>query len=270
MQHFVRRLLSLHQKHGLVVGAGLVFWICLLVALRLQTVVPLHYVMHDPSVVAHYPLYYGALSNVGVIFWGASAAVCLLSVALLKILQPGSEAARFFTAFGWLNVALCLDDLFLFHETIFPKWVRSPSGSHAAEGAVLVAYAVIFSHLVIRFRHLLLRTKPILFGLSFLLFSVSLGVDTLPLPADLSIDNESLIEDGSKLLAIFIWFMYFLWAAVELVIASVGNAVAQLPEFAGLPSAEAAREAAALRFFRGDSIGETPIALNAPSPQRRQ
>ncbi len=248
-------------------GTGLALWLGLLVVLRLQASVPLHYFMHDPSVVAHYPLYYGALSNIGIIFWGASAAVCLLSAVLLKVLQPSSESARFFAAFGWLNLALCLDDLFLFHETLFPKWVRSPSGSHAAEGAVLVAYAVIFFHLVIRFRRLLLRTKPVLFGLSVLLFSVSLGVDTLPLPVDLSIDNESLVEDGSKLLAIFAWFMYFLWAAVELVIASVGNAVAQLPELGGVPSAESAAEAAALRFSRKEVSSPT---FTASRSQRRQ
>ncbi len=59
--------------------------------------------------------------------------------------------------------------------------------------------------------------------------------------------------------------MYFLWAAAELVIASVGNA-AQLPGFAGLPSAETAAEATALRF----STGEAPSTFNAPSSQRRQ
>lgn len=64
-------------------------------------------------------------------------AVCLLSIMLLKVFQPGSEAARFFTVFGWFNAVLCFDDLFLFHEKIFPKLVFSPDGSHVAEGAVL-------------------------------------------------------------------------------------------------------------------------------------
>lgn len=77
---------------------------------------------------------------------------------------------------------------------------------------------------MIRFRKLFLKTKPVLLGLSLLLFSISLGSDLL---SDLPPDNEALLEDGTKLLAIFVWFAYFLWAAVDLIVASVIAAMAQ-------------------------------------------
>ncbi len=248
MQYLLQQLLLTRRKHSLIVVAGFSFWFCVLIAARLQPFVPINYLTRDPSAVASYPLYYGAFSNIGVLLWGSSVAVCLLSVMLLKVFQPGSEAGRFFTVFGWFNAVLCFDDLFLFHEKIFPKLVFSPDGSRVAEGAVLFTYVVIFIGWLIRFRKLCLKTKPALLGLSLLLFSISLGSDLF---SDLPPDDGALLEDGTKLLAIFVWFAYFLWAAVDLVVVSAIAAMAQAAELSVLPSVKPSKsETAAIQWQR--------------------
>ncbi|MGB3296857.1 MAG: hypothetical protein WBA76_01215 [Phormidesmis sp.] len=211
----------------MAVGLGFAFWLCVLIAARLQSVVPVSNLTRDPAVVAHFPIYYGALSNIGILFWSGSVAACLVGVMLLKVLQPNSDAVKFFTAYGGFSLVLCLDDLFLFHEKVFPERILAPLGLNLDEEILLIAYAVTFVVLLFRFRKILLQTKPALFGLSLLMFAMSIAFDVLPFPFEMSSETEYFLEDGSKLLAIFVWFTYFVWAAVELITISVKAMIAQ-------------------------------------------
>ncbi len=187
---------------------------------RLQDAVPVENLMRDPAAIAIHPIYYGAFSNLGILFWSASAAVCFLGSYLLGQLSAETQlsarsgAAQFLLAFGCFSTVLCLDDLFMLHEWLFPEKL------HIHEGVVLVSYAVTFLALIFRFRQRLLQTRPILFLVSCLLFATSVAIDVLPLGSVLTADSIYWLEDGTKFLAIFFWLAYFAKAAAELTLLS--------------------------------------------------
>lgn len=204
----------------LIVGSGL--WLGLMILLPLQSFVAVGDITRDPATIALHPPYYGALSNLGILLWSASAAVCFLSAALLKILWPKSETALFFSLFAWLNTLLCLDDTYLLHEAILPN--RLPVVS-IPEAVVVLAYALTLIGGVIYFRELLLKTQIWLLSLSLGFFSIAVGVDQL-LPETLfPEDTFFLIEDGFKLLAIFLWLAYFTRSSIDFITAAVEHHV---------------------------------------------
>lgn len=169
----------------------------------------------DPATIALHPPYFGAVSNLGLLLWSASAAVCFLSLVLLRVMQPErKDLCAFFAVFAGLNTVLCLDDTFLLHEAILPNrlpFLRIP------EPVVLATYVLILLGAVVTFRKLLLKNQPLLFGFILLLFAVSVGFDQLPSSQWLSEDAVFLIEDGAKLLAIFLWLAYFARASIYFV-----------------------------------------------------
>lgn len=178
----------------------------MLLSLRLQPFVSLDNLNRDPAAIAIHPIYYGALSNIGVLFWSASAAVCLFSAYLLKHLSARIEHIRFLAVFGLFNTVLCLDDLFMLHEWLFPEKL------YISENLVFLAYVIALVAIVVYFRQLMLSTQPLLFVLSILLFFTSIAIDVSPL----SSYNANWIEDGAKFIAIFAWLAYFIEVAIQL------------------------------------------------------
>lgn len=187
---------------------GLVLLVLILFVWQ-QPFVPVEYITRDPAAIATHPVYYGALSNLGILLWAASATACLLGGLVVQTLSNRWETVGFFAGFGALSTILCLDDLFMLHEEIFPNKLGIP------EEALFVLYAVLLLYLLLRFRKILLKTQPALLGLSLLLFALSICSDLLPVLANLPDNNIYALEDGSKFIAIFAWLSYFLWAAVE-------------------------------------------------------
>ncbi len=194
---------------------GFICLLCVLLILGLQPYIPLEYLTGDPAALSGQPFYFGALSNIGVLFWIASAAICLFSAALLSTLKARSESIRFLSAFGSLSTVLGLDDLFLLHERAFPFLLR------VSQSSVLLGYAIILLICLCRFRKILLNHRPAAFGVSLILFSVSVLSDIVPLDPILGATTNNnifhLLEDGTKLIAIFVWLTYFAWTAIILV-----------------------------------------------------
>ena len=181
----------------------------LVICIWRQPFVPVEYITRDPAAIAIHPIYYGALSNLGVLLWGSSVTSCLLGALVTKLLSDRWEIVAFFAAFGGLNAMLCLDDLFMIHEEVLPRKLGIP------EEALFICYAIALTAMLVRFRRVLLKTQPVLFGASLILFAFSLSIDLMPALASLSRNSLFAIEDGSKFVAIFVWSAYFLWAAVE-------------------------------------------------------
>jgi len=194
---------------------GSVCCLGLMMAIALQPFFSVGDFTRDPATIALHPPYFGAVSNIGILLWSASAAVCFLSGILLKIMQPERpDLHSFFSIFAVLNMVLCLDDTFLLHEAILPN--RLPLVS-IPEPAIVTAYGLGLLGAIVSFRKLLLKNQPLLFGLTLLLFSVSVGFDQLLPDQLLSEDTVFLIEDGSKLLAVFLWLAYFIRASIYFV-----------------------------------------------------
>ena len=168
-----------------------------------QPFAPVDYIMRDPASISSHPVYYGALSNLGVLLWSANAGICLLGAFTTWILSNRWEVTSFFASFGGFSTFLCLDDLFQFHELLLPGNFGVP------EEVLFLLYAIALLFMLVRFRKIILRTQPLFLVISLLLFSLSIITDILPIPTNL------IVEDGSKFIAIFAWLSYFLWAAIE-------------------------------------------------------
>lgn len=83
----------------------------------------------------------GFLSNAGGLMWSASTAICALTAVVLK--RQGGEArqARFYFLAAALSAYLMLDDVFMLHEDLIPRYLP------VAEEVVtllIVAFAIAF------------------------------------------------------------------------------------------------------------------------------
>lgn len=64
----------------------------------------------------------GFVSQIGIFIWSASATVCMFSAMVLSNLPNNKKIKHFLIASGILTLILGLDDTFLLHEDIFPRF----------------------------------------------------------------------------------------------------------------------------------------------------
>ncbi len=181
----------------------LVMYIPILILLVLagaQNKVPISYLTQDPTVVAKVPAYIGFFSNIGVLFWCATTAICLFTYAVLRENSNTSQSTLFFLFAGLINLILLFDDLFLGHEYLFPRFLRMP------EEVVFAGYALVILLFLIKFWKFILKTEFLALFLAFGFFGLSIFVDILP---EHLLPNHHIFEDGSKLLGGIGWFIYF-------------------------------------------------------------
>ena len=198
--------------------SGFAVLLLILMAIAWQPYVRIDLLTGDPAAIEDFPLYFGVLSHVGVLMWAMGASICLFSAMLLDLWQTNADSSRFLRVFGWLSLLMCLDDLFLLHERVFPVMFRD------SQEAVLFSYAVMIIVLIWTFRKIIVRYQPLFFVISLCLFSFSVFIDLIPSEITnslLSMVFQSkfngirfLLEDGPKLLGIFSWLSYFAWVSV--------------------------------------------------------
>ncbi|WP_156819983.1 hypothetical protein [Synechococcus sp. PCC 7336] len=160
--------------------------------------IPIGSLTRDPTAILEAPLYTGFLSQIGLLLWSASAAVCMLSAKLLSGRADSLKINRFLFVSGLLTLVLGLDDVFLLHEGFFPS-IGVP------EKAVFVSYAGFLLFYLVKFYPVIWQTEYILLGMALVFFGVSSTLDLL-LPSDLDL---YLFEDGAKLVGIVSWLSYF-------------------------------------------------------------
>jgi len=152
----------------------------------------------DPTAVLKGPFYAGFVSQLGVLVWCAAATSCLFASSITRREDVGAGWRPFLRYAGILTAALLVDDLFLFHEEVFPRRLGIP------EVAVLGAYGIATLYFLVRFRREILASEYPLLAASFGFFAVSIAVD--------SVDIERLrywIEDGFKIFGLVSWMVFF-------------------------------------------------------------
>ena len=184
--------------------------VAFMLVVRFFTPIPIRHLTRDPLVLAEKPFYFGFLSNVGVLLWSGTAAVCLFSSLLLFVVQGRRESILFFAVFGSISLWLMLDDLLMIHEVLDEELHLVP------DKVTYTVYGLAVVVSLLRFRKLLIRVQPWVLGLSLVFFGISMGFDVL-VPQGWAIlqDDAYLLEDGAKLLAIFVWAVYFCRVALE-------------------------------------------------------
>lgn len=181
---------------------GIVLALALLVTS--QTDVTMRELTQDPTTVLDGPFYVGYVSNLGNVLWAAAAAICGFVALALPRGAPGG-ARRFFVWSGIFTGVLMIDDLFLLHDEVLPRYAGISGELYGfTYVASMAAYLVLF-------RRNLLAANYVLFGAALILFGISvvvdLGFSTLSdlVPGNLVL----LVEDGAKLLGVGTWMAFF-------------------------------------------------------------
>jgi hypothetical protein len=188
---------SVFPAFGLILLVSFLFSMAVLL-LHWELDIPIGHLTRDPALVVHIPIYIGAFSIVGILFWFSSTAICLFSATLVSPRKQRS-LRQFLLVSGLFTLLLVLDDLFLLHEEVFPKYVGIP------ERVVEASYGILMLLYLLKFRAVIFKTEFLLFGLALGLFGFSLGLDVLPQ----DIYFRHLLEDGSKFAGIVTWLAYF-------------------------------------------------------------
>jgi hypothetical protein len=153
----------------------------------------------DPFVLGDLPFYAGILSNMGILLWCATAAICFFSSALLKEYNREQDL-RFFLFMGGIFTSLFLfDDLFQMHKIFYPVFLN------LSAALVYGVYGLSALWYLIHFRKQIQETDFLLLGFSFVFFVLAVAFDTLSLLPR----GNTAFSDGLKLLGIVSWFTYF-------------------------------------------------------------
>jgi hypothetical protein len=160
--------------------------------------IPFGTMTRDPLAVVGGAFYTGFLSQVGLFFWSAAAAVCLFCATALSRRPDKLALKRFLVVSGLLTLVLALDDVFLLHEAFFPS-IGVP------EKLVFSCYAGFVLCYLIAFHSIILQTEFVLLFMALAFFGVSIILDL----SNFSWLDPFLLEDGAKLVGIVSWFSYF-------------------------------------------------------------
>ena len=161
--------------------------------------IPISKFTRDQAVVLHGTPFHGILSNIGVLFWSWTAAISLFCYVLLRKSGDKSELTKFVLTGGLLTSMLLLDDFFMFHDWIFPRFGVN-------EKIVFLFYAVFILVYLIKFKQFILTRDYSLLLTAIFFFALSIIVDTFPY--SLLGMWHHLFEDSTKFLGIVSWFGY--------------------------------------------------------------
>lgn len=179
----------------------LLTFLVLLAAILLSTVknISLDALTKDPTAIMDAPFYLGVFSNIGIMFWSAAAALCFFTASRLSNNRIAQSSFIFMLFSGLITLMLGLDDLFLFHETVAPKYLS------ISKNTVFLTYANFILIYVVYFRKQILNTDYLVLILAFVFIGLSAISKTVPLP----IPKDTFLEDSLKLFGIVSWFTYY-------------------------------------------------------------
>jgi len=168
-----------------------------------KTGIPISMFTRDPADIANISPFAGVLSNIGILLWCATATICAFTFALLRATGGKKVLTWFFLASSVITTILLLDDLFLFHERVFPQYFN------IRQRYTFMVYMAMTCAFVIGFRSLILQSKWFLLILAVIFFSLSIFVDIAAEHIATTVPFYHLFEDGFKLLGIVSWLGYF-------------------------------------------------------------
>lgn len=159
----------------------------------------------DPAVILDADPLLGLVSHAGVLVWAATAAIVLFTALVLRARAAAVDARRwrFLLWAGILSGWLLLDDLFLFHEWLFPVVLG------VRTRFLFAAYIALTGLFLFRFAAVIRQTAYPLLGVALAGFALSVGLDVLPDAWFRRNDWLYFIEDTAKLFGIVGWFAYF-------------------------------------------------------------
>jgi hypothetical protein len=176
-----------------------------------KTGLPVAMFTRDPADITHSSPFLGVLSNLGILLWCATAAVCLFAFQVLRQDRGRKKTALFLLLAGLITILLLLDDLFLLHERVFPRYL------HWRQRYPYYAYFSLTAAYLVAFRKIILKSDFRMLAAAFVFFALSIAVDAFTGPLSQSFPSFHLFEDGFKLFGLASWLGYFgqfAWQAV--------------------------------------------------------
>lgn len=128
---------------------------------------------------------------------------------LVKI-KPRELSSFYFTS-GAITFLLLIDDLFLIHEVVFPKYLKIP------EEVAFSVYTILIFLYLLKFKQTIQNTEflPLILAFAFFGFSVIADSSLISIPQSwLENQGQYLLEDGAKLTGIISWYIYFFRACM--------------------------------------------------------
>lgn len=184
---------------------ALTFLPCAIVLLTigLQSEFPVSYFTKDPLAVFQLStingdcceVYYGLISNIGVLLWCVTASICLFSAILIYSIEGRLKTAYPLIAAGLFTTWLMLDDLLLLHEGVF-----RPNG--VPEIVTYMIYAVLAVTYLFTSWRTIIQHRASLLVVSLCLLAISIVFDSI---LHTETNFHVLAEDGSKLMGIAAW-----------------------------------------------------------------
>jgi hypothetical protein len=161
---------------------------------------PIYVLFQDIFYVAQ--VYIGFVSNIGAFVWAFAIAICVYVGVLLFNQREQRNASYFFLYAAVLSILLMLDDFFMLHEIIYPRYF------HIGSDIIYSIYAALGIGFVVKFKKIILQSDLIILFLSFGFFALSIFFDELRESIAIS-DYWIIAEDGSKLIGVIYWLAYF-------------------------------------------------------------
>ncbi len=186
---------------GVAAYGGTILLLLLVVVARLAWHIPVGDLTRDPATVAGTHPFVGWLSNVGVLGWCATASICLFTASVLRRRDHRPDTARFLLAAGLFTLLMLIDDQFLLHDEVFPKYLG------VSETLWYLFYAVAFAGLIVVFHEQIQRSNYGLLCVSVACLGLSVAFDVVS--GFTWVTGLFLLEDGFKLLGIVGWALYF-------------------------------------------------------------
>jgi hypothetical protein len=165
--------------------------------------VPASKLTRDPAAIAGMHPLNGLLSNLGVLYWTATASICLFAALLLS---TAPDWRTFFLYYGLFTALLLLDDLFMLHDRILPATLN------INEMTLLGIYVLILLFGLFSFSTQIRESNFILLLAALIFFNCSIMIDLVP--EDWS-HLHHFFEDGSKYVGISTWTAYFVGTALD-------------------------------------------------------
>lgn len=188
---------------------GMLPAILVLIVVGIQPWVPVDQLFRDTLAAASrvtdgkFPPYLGLMSNLGILLWSGTTAVCFIGGLVVWRNGGLHQAAMFLVYAAFLSGVLTVDDFFLAHERIYPRIFG------LYEHHVFAAYGILTAVYLFFFRNVIWTVGPQLLVLSLACFTVSVLVDVI-MPSGGKLHR--LLEDGSKFVGITLWTTFHLWA----------------------------------------------------------
>lgn len=196
----INRCISYKLLLCLYLPAGVLLLIVLMASVH--TDIPLAMFTRDPADITHTSPFLGVVSNICILLWCASAAICFFSFFIFRKTEAHS-AAIFFLFSGLLTSMLMLDDLFLLHERIFPQYL------HWRQRYIYLSYVSVVLVYLATFRQIIFKNNFLVLSLALGFFFMSVAVDCMAAKMDNLVSYYHLFEDGFKLFGLASWLGYF-------------------------------------------------------------